>query len=202
MTTQNEINPSKMRETILATASGGMAIALSTVLSLFKFYPMPQGGSWTPGSMLPLIFCALAFGPAWGIGICAVYGLLQFIIEPYALNIFQVFLDYPLAFAMIGLAGFLAAAKKNRLTEKNILRRVGMVSVSRTLLAILIAMTGRFLCHFLAGITFYASFAPEGQSPMIYSLIYNGSYMLPELILTSVILIPLSVILRPRQTPA
>ena len=197
MTTQNEINPSKMRETILATACGGMAIALSTVLSMITVLKFANGGSITPASMLPLVFCALAFGPAWGIGISTVYGILQYIIAPYAVNIFSMFLDYPLAFGVIGLAGFLAVSKKVRMTEKNILNRVGLLSSPLILLAIFISMSARFLCHFISGIIYWT---PVGENPWLFSLIYNGSYMLPELIITCVILIPLAAVFRPRKT--
>lgn len=200
MTTQNEINPSKMRETILATASGGMAIALSTVLSLIKLYEMPQGGSITPASLLPIIFCALAFGPVWGIGVGAIYGILQFIISPFPAHWLSVILDYPLAFGMLGLAGLLAASRQSRLSEKNILHRIGLISIPRVVLAIALGVIGRTLCSVISGAVYYASYAPEGQNPWIYSLVYNSTYILPDTLILFVILIPLTVVFGPRRT--
>ena len=188
----------KMRETILATATGGMAIALSTILSMITLVQMPQGGSLTPASMLPLIFCALAFGPGWGLGICTAYGLLQFVINPFAAHWASIILDYPLAFGLLGLAGLLAAPRAVRLAEKNILRRVGLVKLPRIAVAILIGMAGRLVSHVLSGVIFYAEYAGD-QNPWLYSLIYNGTYMLPEAILTCLILIPVAAVFRTRS---
>ena len=82
MTQSNPVALRQTRETILATACGGMAIALSTILSMFTIYRMPQGGTITPASMLPIIFCALAFGPLGIVSPCTC--MLQFIIAPFA----------------------------------------------------------------------------------------------------------------------
>jgi thiamine transporter len=186
----------KNHETILATASGGMAIALSTVLSLIKLYQMPQGGSITPASLLPIFFCALAFGPAWGIGIGAVYGLLQFIISPYAAHWASIILDYPLAFALIGLAGLFSTKYNVRTAERNVLRRLGQIPVLRVIVAIVIGVAGRFAASFVSGMIFYGIYAPEGQSAAIYSLIYNATYILPDMVIIFIVLIPLAAVFR------
>ena len=130
-TQENTQNPKqtqqKTRELVLATASGGMAIALGTLLSIFTVIRMPQGGSLTIGSMLPIIFCALAFGPVWGFGIAIVYGALQFIIAPYAAHWASIFLDYPIAFGLLGLAGLFAAPAQQRRSERHVLRRISLM---------------------------------------------------------------------------
>lgn len=186
------------RELVLATASGGMAIALGTLLSIFTVIKMPQGGSLTIGSMLPLIFCALAFGPVWGVGTAIVYGVLQFIIAPYAAHWASIFLDYPIAFGMLGLSGFFAAPYARRLEESNILRRIGLLSLPRIVLAVVVAMGGRLFAHVLSGVIFFAYYAPEGQNVWLYSLGYNGTYMVPEMVITSLLLLPLAYVLKPR----
>ncbi len=197
MSSQNSLNPStnQMRETILATAAGGMAIALSSVLSLVKLFAMPQGGSVTAASMLPILFVALAFGPAWGMGIGAVYGLLQFVIEPYSAHWASIILDYPLAFGLLGLAGFFALPKATRLEERQILRRLGGIHWPMVIVAVVTGMLGRTISHVISGIVFYASYAGD-QNPLIYSLVYNLSYMVPEAVITLIILVPLAAVFR------
>jgi len=197
MSSQNSLNPStnQMRETILATAAGGMAIALSSVLSLVKLFAMPQGGSVTAASMLPILFVALAFGPAWGMGIGAVYGLLQFVIEPYSAHWASIILDYQLAFGLLGLAGFFALPKATRLEERQILRRLGGIHWPMVIVAVVTGMLGRTISHVISGIVFYASYAGD-QNPLIYSLVYNLSYMVPEAVITLIILVPLAAVFR------
>ncbi|MDI6601217.1 MAG: energy-coupled thiamine transporter ThiT [Thermoanaerobacteraceae bacterium] len=133
---------------------GGLCIALSFLLSYIRFYHWPQGGSITPGSMLPLFIYAYYFGPVAGITAGAAYGILQLIQDPYILHWAQVLLDYPLPFAALGLAGFF----------KNNLR-----------LGILAGGFGRFFFHFLSGVIFFGSYAPPGMSPVVYSIAVNGS---------------------------
>ncbi len=191
-----------VRELILATASGGMAIALGSILSIFAVIKMPQGGSLTIGSMLPLILCALAFGPAWGIGTALVYGVLQFIIGPYAAHWASIILDYPVAFGFLGLAGLLAPAPALRQTESNILRRVGLLAWPRIVLAVILGMTGRLLAHVLSGVIFFASYTPAGRNVWLYSIGYNASYMLPEMAITSLLLLSLAFLFRPGQKKA
>ena len=197
MSSQNSLNPStnQMRETILATAAGGMAIALASVLSLVKLFAMPQGGSVTAASMLPILFVALAFGPAWGMGIGAVYGLLQFVIEPYSAHWASIILDYPLAFGLLGLAGFFALPKATRLEERQILRRLGGIHWPMVIVAVVTGMLGRTISHVISGIVFYASYAGD-QNPLIYSLVYNLSYMVPEAVITLIILVSLAAVFR------
>jgi len=47
---------------------------------------------------------------------------------------------------------------------------------------------GRFVAHFLSGVVFFASFAPQGESPVLYSAVYNASYLVPEFFISSVII--------------
>lgn len=135
-------------------------VALATALSYIKVYYLPQGGSITAGSMIPIIWLALRRGAKVGLSAAVVYGIVQLTMEPYIYHPAQVLLDYPIAFGALGFAGFF----KNR----------PFVGVN-------IGILGRLLAHFASGIVFFASYAPEGMHPAVYSAIYNGSYMLPEL---------------------
>ncbi len=145
-------------------SNGALVIALSFVLSYIRLYRVPQGGSITLASMLPLFLFSYAYGVAPGFLAGAAYGILQFIQSAYFVHPVELLLDYPLAFAMLGLAGIARGKKSN-----------GML-----LLGIVLGALGRFLCAFLAGVIFFGEYAPEGQSVLVYSAVYNGLYLIPE----------------------
>ena len=141
-----------------------LSIALSFVLSCIRLYRMPQGGSVTPASMLPLMLFSAAFGVGPGLLAGLVYGILQYLQGGWFLNVWQFALDYLLAFAALGLASL---AKK--LPEK-----WGLY------VAMVIAAVGRALSATLAGIMFWDT-APWA------SLVYNGTYLIPEVIICIVL---------------
>lgn len=132
---------------------GSLCIALSFVLSYIRLYRFPQGGSITPASMLPIYIFAIMFGPTAGILAGFAFGMIQLIQDPYVIHWAQFFLDYPLSFGALGLAG---------LYRKNL----GI--------SCLIGGFGRFLMNFLSGVIFFGSYAPEGMNVFLYSLIVNG----------------------------
>jgi thiamine transporter len=141
-------------------------IALSTVLSYIKIYHLPQGGSITAGSMVPLLWLSLRRGAKIGLFASIVYGIVQLLVEPFVYHPVQVLLDYPLAFGALGLAGFFT---------------------SYALIGVAVGIFGRFVSHLLSGVIFFAEYAPEGMSPIVYSAIYNGSYLIGELIVSAVL---------------
>ncbi len=152
---------------------GGMCIALSFILSYIRLYKMPQGGSITLASMFPIILYSMVFGPIAGIIAGVAYGFLQLIQDAWVINWAQLLFDYPFAFGFLGLAGITPQAIRN-------------IQV-RTVIAVSIALLGRGLMHFLSGIIFFADSIPEGTNAIIYSLAYNASYIIPELIITCVL---------------
>ncbi len=152
-------------------ALGAVCMALSNVLSMIKLFDMPQGGSVTPASMLPLMLFAYVYGVGPGMTVGAVYGVMQFMIEPYFLSVPQMLLDYPIAFAMVGLAG---------LFSKNENRALGLS------LGVVLGSLGRFVAAVLSGVVFFAEYAGD-QNPWVYSIGYNGAYMLPECIICVVL---------------
>ena len=131
----------------------GIALALATVLKVFRLYHFPQGGSVTLGSMVPILIIAFMYGPLVGFLTGFLYGIITLFMDPYILHPVQVLFDYPLPFLALGLAGFF---KQNKLLGTSV------------------AIFGRFLCHFISGVAFFGSFAPEGMSPIVYSLFVNG----------------------------
>lgn len=159
------------RRSLQRLVETAVALALVAVLSRIKIYQLPQGGSITAGSMVPVFYVALRWGGWWGILTGILAGGINYLSEPYFVHPIQVLLDYPIAFGALGLAGFFQRAPV-----------VGIIAGG----------AGRFLAHFLSGIVYFAANAPEGVSPAVYSAVYNGSYMLPEvgvsIILTLIVL--------------
>ena len=153
------------RTRILAEIS--VTVALSLVLNYIKIFHLPQGGSITLGSMVPVLLISYRRGLRVGVFTGAVFGLAQMVLDGWIYNPFGMFLDYPLAFGALGLAG--------------LFRKYTLVGVAAALVA-------RFLSHFLSGVLFFWMYAPEGMSPIVYSAIYNGSYILPEMVISGIII--------------
>ncbi len=181
------------REMILAIATGGVCIALSFVLSQIKLFEMPQGGAVTPASMLPLLFFCLCFGAKKGFVATFCYSLLQ-LIGGYFMHPVQVLLDYTIAFTVLGVAGFFAPSAEMRLKTANPLRRLKMIPFWRIGAGVFLAFILRLICHVLSGVVFYAEYAGD-QNPWIYSIVYNGTFLLVEAAITALILIGISVAL-------
>jgi len=149
----------------------GISIALSTVLQFITILKLPQGGSVTAGSMVPIVLIALFYGPEVGFLTGFLFGIINFIMNPFALHPVQVLFDYPLPFMAIGIVGYFRE-----------------LNIKGILIGVILAMLARFTCHFISGVVFFASYAPKGTSVYLYSLLYNGSYMGVEAIITCVII--------------
>jgi thiamine transporter len=149
----------KMDTRTLVIAS--MCVTIAFVLSYIRFFSMPQSGSVTPGSMLPILLFAWVFGPIPGIAVGVVYGVLQFMQDGmnFSYGIMEPVLDYLLAFGVLGLAGLF----KKHLN-----------------MGIIIACSLRYIMHVVSGIIFFYMYAGEGQPVLVYSLLYN-LFMVPEL---------------------
>lgn len=161
----------------------GIMLALAFILSRIKIFQAPQGGSVTAGSMIPIIFFALRWGVGPGIVTGVVFGLLKLMLGGYIFSPIQAILEYPIAFGFLGLAGIFFKS-----IDLNSKEKLGINVYSKITFSILLAISGRFLCHFIAGITFFKNYVPEGIHPWIYSLTYQASYLIPEFVITAVIL--------------
>lgn len=84
---------------------GAISIALSFALSYAKLFKLPQGGSVTFASLLPLMIYCCMFGTRRGLIVCTIYGVLQALQDPFIIHPMQFLLDYPLAFGLIGVSG-------------------------------------------------------------------------------------------------
>jgi len=158
------VNETKLRFSTKIMAEIAVFVALASVLSYIKLFSLPQGGSVTAASMVPILWLALRRGPKVGLFAAILYGVVQLALGPEGIYYpAQVLLDYPIAFGLLGVAGFFQ---------------------KRPFIGASLGIIGRFVAHFLSGTIFFASWAPEGMNPAVYSAVYNGGYLLVELVIT------------------
>ena len=158
------VSRSSKKWTAKTIAFAALSIALSFILSCFRLYRMPQGGSVTPGSMLPLMLFSASFGVGPGLAAGVVYGFLQYLQGGDFLNVWQFLLDYLLAFGALGLAGLARKLPKSW----------GIYC------AIIIAALARAISATLAGYMFWGS-------ALWPSLVYNGTYLIPDTLICIVL---------------
>lgn len=151
-----------------------MAIALATVISVaIKLPSLPNGGSITLFSMLIICLIGYWYGPKISLIAATTYGILQFIVGPYVVHPLQVILDFPLAFGALGISGFFCHSKN------------GLIK------GFLAGAFGRLLVHCISGVIFYTSYVGDlkGNVLAIWAgIVYNMSYIIPEVILTLILL--------------
>ena len=154
---------------------GAIMVALAQILSYLKLMELPHGGSLTP-AMFPIILFAVRGGLGPGLMAGFVFGLLQLIFDgAYAWGWQSMLLDYLVAFTPLGLAGLFRGKKW------------GIFAGT------IVGCAGRFLVHYISGVTIYKILVPTAfmqwtfTSPELYSIVYNGSYMLPNTIIALVI---------------
>jgi len=164
----------KMQTRILTEVIAMVALAgvLEFLSGFVPFLSMPEGGRVTLAAMVPIFFVAFRRGPRIGILAGVAFGLVVLVEEPFVYHPIQFLLDYPLAFGALGLAGFF----------RN-LRWPWLPSIG-----VAVGIGGRFLSHFISGLVFFASYAPAGMDPATYSAIYNAWYLIPELIISEIVL--------------
>ena len=168
----------KNRSSIRVIVEGGICIALAIALSYLKI-PIGLEFGGFGGSidlvMIPLIIFAMRSNVGWGMAAGLIFGTLKFFLGGSAVDWISIIFDYSVAYAMVGLAG---------LFHNNF---------KLLPLAALVGCLGRFVVHFISGVTVYAEYLPdafmgvEKPSVALYSLLYNGTYMLPNTILAVVI---------------
>ena len=142
-----------------------LIVALSYVLAQFRLFRMPQGGSVTL-TMVPLLVLAFRRGAGPAVVAGLILGLLR-LMDGYVLHVLQVVMDYPLPFALVGLAGFFP---------------------KQPIVGLLVGGLGRYASHVFSGAVFFGMYAPEGMNPWLYSLSYNASFFIPELIITGLVI--------------
>ena len=163
-----------------------ICIALAVVCSFIKVWEMPQGGSIAL-TMIPLLLLAYRRGPVAGIIGGALYGVVSMLMAGVIYHPMSILLDYVLAFGVLGVAGFFPKTLSGVITGS------------------CVGVAGRFISSVVSGAVLFAEYAPEGQNPWVYSLGYQATYMVPELIIALVVLILLlhshNIFLNPHQLP-
>ncbi|MEG1602100.1 MAG: energy-coupled thiamine transporter ThiT [Cloacibacillus sp.] len=147
-----------MKIPLRVLVEGALSIAFSIVLSYFKLFTMPQGGSVSLG-LLPLLIFAFRNGGRYGMLAGAVTGLLRLMLGGYVVHPAQALLDYPVAYALVGVAGFFP---------------------HRKWLGVITACFANFAAAVLSGVVFFAAYAPAGTNVWLYSAVYNASSCIPE----------------------
>ncbi len=159
-----------------------LSIAIFTVSDLLP-WPFAYGGGFSFFGQVPLIIISYRHGIRKGLASSLVLAVFEMIVGyknfTYVSGIVSylivAFADYIVAFGVLGLGGMFRDKLKNQSTE---------LALGGAVVCVI-----RFLCHFISGVTIWAGYCPEDMAVTTYSLIYNGSYMAIELILTVIGLI-------------
>ena len=146
------------------------AMALAYITSFIKFASLPFGGSVTLFSMFFICLIGYVYGIRVGITAGVAFGMLQMAFGGYIYHPVQALFDYPLAFGVLGLAGVFANKQK------------GLIP------GYILGAVSRYVMHVISGYVFFKSYAPENMNPMVYTLTYNMTYILPEMIATVAVL--------------
>ena len=154
-----------------------IALALSTILNIFKIYRFPQGGSITLGCMVPILIITFAYGKEVGFLTGFLYGLINLLTDPYIIHPIQMLFDYPLPSMAMGLAGFFR---------------------NRKYIGVFVAFFSKFLCHFISGVVFFGQYAPANMGSVLYSIVINLPLVAGEMVICMVILklLPLERIIK------
>lgn len=198
-----------------------LATALAMVCAIIPFLNLPFGGGYTVASMLPIVIVSYMYGVKWGIFTSSVYALIQIILDlylgkgsaimalftpngdefmGYGVAIAVVCIDYLIAYSLLGLGGVF----RNKIKNKTLALALGVV----------LALSLRYVAHIVSGYIFYGAwaewfFSQEGfysiggwilntfsgkWLSLVYSIFYNGLYMIPEIVITTVAAIGVSKI--------
>lgn len=155
-----------MKVPIKNLVEGSLCIALSIALSFVKLFALPQGGSVSLG-MLPIFIFALRRGGTAGLAAGFAAGMLRLFLGGYVVHPVQAMLDYPIANALLGAAGFFRSN-----------RYLGVAAAAMMNLAATV----------LSGVVFFSEYAPEGMNVWLYSFLYNAAAVVPETLICMALL--------------
>jgi thiamine transporter len=165
---------------------GGLVAAVCMALSFVPLQTLNASFDLSLGMILALVY-SIRWGAGPGILACLVWGLLHFVIpgKVYFLSIPQVVIEYILAFSFAGFGGLLSKTVKSAIQNGKSFVYLGSILVCASVLGV----GARWLWHFVAGIVFWGSYAPEGMPVVLYSLVFNGASFIANAIYVSILLI-------------
>ena len=171
------MSENKRISSVQKLAECAIMLALAVVLNEFTPIKLPFGGAVTFFSQLPIVVVSYRHGLRWGLLTGLAMGVIEMLfglenfsyVTGIAAYLILIFADYVIAFSALGLGGVFRKTIKNQALS---------LAAGGALVSVI-----RFLCHFISGVTIWGGYA-EDTPVAIYSLTYNGSYMLPELIIT------------------
>ena len=196
-----------------------LATVLAIVCAYIPFLNLPFGGGFTVASMLPIVIVAYMYGTKWGLFTSFCYALIQIILSltqgaggtvmalflpesdsfmGYGAAVWIVLIDYIIAYTVLGLGGVF----RNKISIKTLSLVVGVV----------LALFLRYVAHIVSGYIFYGAwaewfFTQEGFYAIgnvilnsmsgnllsfVYSVFYNGLFMIPEIVITAIVAVPVS----------
>ena len=167
--TQEVFFMSKTNRTKLLAYSA-ICVTLALVLSQIRLFSMPQGGSVSAFSMLFIVLVGYWFGPKAGIPAGLAYGFLRIFLGAFIIHPAQFALDYLVPSAALGAFGFFSDKKWG------------------LYFAYIVGVTVAFFSYFASGIIFFSHFAPEGQHVAVFSAVYNLSHVVPEMVMTLILI--------------
>ena len=190
-----------------------LAMVLAMVCALIPFLNLPFGGGFTVASMLPVVIISYMYGMKWGFFSAAIYSVIQIVMDLYlgkGSTIMALFMpnsedfmgfgaaiailiiDYLVAYTLLGFGGAFRKVIKNKALA--------------LMLGVVLALSLRYIAHIVSGYIFYGAWAEwffsqenfyaiggwilehfSGNAlAVIYSIFYNGLYMIPEIVITAV----------------
>lgn len=162
----------KIHKSVRAMTEGAILIAAAEVLSFLPLYKLPWGGS-IDFAMLPIILFCVRWGFGPGMVAATAHAVIQTIFEGgIAIGWQSIIGDFLVAYMVLGVAGLF----KGKFVP-----------------ATLVACSLRFLVHYVVGATVWAVYMPENffgmtmTTPWFYSALYNGAYMLPDMVMILVV---------------
>ncbi|QEA54052.1 energy-coupled thiamine transporter ThiT [Loigolactobacillus coryniformis] len=168
---------------LLVWIEGTVIAALAMAL---EYLPHAVGPLNVSYGIIPLAVYSLRRGWKAGLSSGLVWGLLDLFLRGFGsggfLNPLQGLIEYPLAFAVVGLIGFGASPVQHALSRQQRGRVLGY-AISTTFFGVLC----KYFLHFVAGVFYWGSYAPKGMSPVIYSLVANGGSAILNLVLVSLV---------------